>query len=124
MLAKATGTPIQNITIANNTIVSPRTAAIGVACSKNAQVVGNRIENPMAAGLQTARGKVENYEHPSAILLNTVESVLVAENQIAINSPQLLPEVSWIHTLHAVLCTDAKKSSYTAGSTKAKFSNM
>lgn len=94
ILATAIGKPIHGVRIANNTIVNPRTAAVGVAYTQNAAIMNNTIVNPMAAGLQTAWGSARNYEHPSAILLDAVENVCVAGNRITVKDLRLVPEVN------------------------------
>jgi len=57
------GTPMHNVTISGNTVVNCKTAAIGVQYCKHARVEDNTIQNPMAAGLQTAWGQV-NFPPP------------------------------------------------------------
>ena len=84
---------MHNVHISDNTIVNCKTAAIGVQYCKHARVENNSIQNPMAAGLQTAWGKAKNYDNPSAILCNAVADVTIAGNRITLTDPQLVPEV-------------------------------
>ena len=98
---------MQNVHISDNTIVNCKTAAIGVQYCKHARVENNTIQNPMAAGLQTAWGKAKNYDNPSAILCNAVADVTVAGNRITLADPQLVPEVGLL-LFSMVSVTDAR----------------
>ena len=86
---------MHNVHISDNTIVNCKTAAIGVQYCKHARVENNSIQNPMAAGLQTAWGKAKNYDDPAAILCNAVADVTIAGNRITLADPQLVPEVAF-----------------------------
>lgn len=92
-LARASGKPIRGVDISGNTIVNAKTAAIGVAYARSVRVADNRIVNPMAAGLQTAMGRVRRYDHPAAILLDCVADTAVCGNRIATPAPELIPNV-------------------------------
>ena len=93
MLKEATGTPIQSVRIIDNKIVNARISAIGLQYVEDAEIVGNTLENPMAAGLQTAHGGVCNYDSASAIFLNAVRRTTVTDNRITLEEPNLVPEV-------------------------------
>lgn len=93
MLKDATGTPIQGVRIINNKIVNARINAIGLQYVQDAEIIGNTLENPMAAGLQTAWGGCCNYDTASAIYLNTVRDTKITDNRIELQDPKLVPEV-------------------------------
>ena len=96
-LKDATGTPNHDIRIANNKIVNSKTAAIGVQYARDAVVVDNVIENPMAARLQTIWGNVKNYDNASAIFLNAVANVQISDNSITLEDENSVPEVDLLH---------------------------
>lgn len=93
MLEHATGTPIKNVRIINNKVVNARISAIGLQYAEDAEVIGNILENPMAAGLQTAWGGTCNYDTASAIYLNAVRNTVVTDNKVTLENPKLVPEV-------------------------------
>ena len=97
MIKEATGTPIANVKIVNNKIVNARTAAIGLQYVQDAEIVGNTLENPMAAGLQTAYGNIINYDYASAIFLNAVRNITISDNSIALEDPKRVPEVRLLY---------------------------
>jgi hypothetical protein len=88
---------MHNISICDNAIVNCKTAAIGVQYCKHARVENNKIENPMAAGLQTSYGKIRNYENSSAIFCNSVADVTISGNRITLVDPQLIPQVHFLY---------------------------
>ena len=88
-----TGTPIQNVTITRNVVVSPHAVGIQVANAQNVTIAANLIDRPVARAYDQVWNNKISIRQAAAIYVANVGTTRIFNNVVQAVNPSIVPEI-------------------------------